>query len=82
MSKRVEDIEHISGTINKKISLVLIKLEAMEEGENKKKEHMSKMMDDWMEDDTQTVYMESDDNIEDNVDDMDDMDDMEDMDDM
>ena len=84
MSKRVEDIEHISGAINKKISLVLNKLEAMEEGETKKKEHMSKMMDDWMEDDTQTVYMESDDNMEsdNNMDEMDNMDDMDDMDDM
>ena len=63
---------------------MLNKLEAMEEGETKKKEHMSKMMDDWMEDDTQTVYMESDDNMEsdNNMDEMDNMDDMDDMDDM
>ena len=45
----MEDIEHISGTINKKITIVLGKLESLEDGDNKKKEHMSKLMDDFVE---------------------------------
>ena len=49
LTKRVEDIEHISGTINKKITIVLGKLESLEDGDNKKKEHMSKLMDDFVE---------------------------------
>lgn len=49
MSQRVEDIEHISKSINKKVTVVLHKLESMAEGENKKKVHMSKLMDDFME---------------------------------
>ena len=49
LTKRVEDIEHISGTINKKITIVLGKLESLEDGDIKKKEHMSKLMDDFVE---------------------------------
>ena len=49
MTRRVEDIEHMSGTINKKITIVLERLEDLEEGDNKKKEHMSKLMDDFVE---------------------------------
>ena len=49
MSQRVEDIEHISRSINKKVTVVLHKLEYMAEGENKKKVHMSKLMDDFVE---------------------------------
>ena len=49
MTRRVEDIEHISGAINKKITIVLAKLESWEEGDNRKKEHMSKLMDDFVE---------------------------------
>ena len=88
MSKRVEDIEHISGAINKKISVVLNILEDMESGENKKKERMSKAMDTFVEghemddlDDSKTVYMDDDDMNNDTDNDMED--DMEDdMDDM
>ena len=78
LSKRVEDIEHISGAINKKITVVLNILEDMESGESKKKERMSKAMDSFVEgheledpDDDKTVYM--DDDEMDNMDDMDDM---------
>ena len=49
LSKRVEDIEHISSAINKKVTVVLHKLESMQEGENKKKVHMSKLMDNFVE---------------------------------
>ena len=49
LSQRVEDIEHISKSINKKVTVVLHKLEYMAEGENKKKVHMSKLMDDFVE---------------------------------
>ena len=49
LSQRVEDIEHISRSINKKVTVVLHKLEYMAEGENKKKVHMSKLMDDFVE---------------------------------
>ena len=49
LTKRVEDIEHISGTINKKITVVLEKLEELEDEDNKKKEHMSKLMDNFVE---------------------------------
>ena len=49
MSQRVEDIEHISRSINKKVTVVLHKLESIAEGENKKKVHMSKLMDDFVE---------------------------------
>ena len=45
----MEDIEHISRSINKKVTVVLHKLEYMAEGENKKKVHMSKLMDDFVE---------------------------------
>lgn len=49
MTRRVEDIEHISGSINRKLTIVLERLEDLEEGDNKKKEHMSKLMDDFVE---------------------------------
>ena len=49
LSQRVEDIEHISRSINKKVTVVLHKLESIAEGENKKKVHMSKLMDDFVE---------------------------------
>ena len=49
MSQRVEDIEHISRSINKKVTVVLHKLEHMAEGETKKKVHMSKLMDNFVE---------------------------------
>ena len=49
MTKRVEDIEQISGTINKKITIVLEKLEDLEEGDKGRREHMSKLMDDFVE---------------------------------
>ena len=45
----MEDIEHISRSINKKVTVVLHKLESIAEGENKKKVHMSKLMDDFVE---------------------------------
>ena len=45
LSKRVEDIEHISSAINKKITIVLNKLDAVQIGENKKKKHLNKLMD-------------------------------------
>ena len=49
MTKRVEDIEQISGTINKKITIVLEKLEDLEEGDKGRREYMSKLMDDFVE---------------------------------
>ena len=49
MTRRVEDIEHISGSINRKLTIVLERLEDLEEGDNKKKEHMSKLMDNFVE---------------------------------
>ena len=77
----MEDIEHISRSINKKVTVVLHKLEYMAEGENKKKVHMSKLMDDFVEgndmdgmgDEDDMDGMDSD-NDEEDVDDMEVMD--------
>ena len=49
LTKRVENIEAISGSINKKIDIVLGRLEGMEEDTEKKKDHMSKLMDEFVE---------------------------------
>ena len=83
LSQRVEDIEHISSSINSKISVVLTKLEAMEQDETKKKEHMSKLMDDFVEgNDMDDMDDDMDEmNDLDNMDSMDEMDDMDDMED-
>ena len=75
LSQRVEDIEHISKSINKKVTVVLHKLESMAEGENKKKKHMSKLMDDFVEgndmdgtdDDDDMDAMDSDDEDDDGM---------------
>ena len=39
----------MSGSINKKINLVLNRLESIEADDSKKKEHMSKLMDEFVE---------------------------------
>ena len=49
LTKRVENIENISGSINKKIDIVLGRLESMEEDNSKKKDHMSKLMDEFVD---------------------------------
>ena len=49
LTKRVENIETISGSIKKKIDIVLDQLESMEEDSSKKKDHMSKLMDEFVE---------------------------------
>ena len=49
LTKRVENIEAISGSIKKKIDIVLSRLEDMEEDTEKKKDHMSKLMDEFVE---------------------------------
>ena len=76
----MEDIEHISSSINSKISVVLTKLEAMEQGETKKKEHMSKLMDNFVEGNDMDDDMDEMNDL-DNMDSMDEMDDMDDMED-
>lgn len=49
LASRVEAIEQISRAINKKITRVLSKLEDLEDEENKKKKHMSKLMDSFVD---------------------------------
>ena len=49
LTKRVENIEAISGSIKKKIEIVLGRLEDMEEDTEKKKDHMSKLMDEFVD---------------------------------
>ena len=49
LTRRVENIETISGSIKKKIDIVLDQLESMEEDSSKKKDHMSKLMDEFVE---------------------------------
>ena len=74
MSKRVEDIEHISSAINKKITIVLNKLDAVQIGENKKKKHLNKLMDGFVSVDNDMDDMGSTVGFN-NFDDMDDMED-------
>ena len=77
----MENIETISGAINKKVTLVLRKLELLEDDQNKKKRTLSKLMDsfvdgeDEMDDEDEVFEEEEDDDMGD--DDMgdDDMDD-------
>ena len=49
LTKRVENIEAISGSIKKIIDIVLGRLEDMEEDTEKKTDHMSKLMDEIVE---------------------------------
>ena len=85
LAQRVENIETISGAINKKVTLVLRKLELLEDDQNKKKRTLSKLMDsfvdgeDEMEDDDEVYEEEYDDDDDMGDDDMgdDDMDDEE-----
>lgn len=74
LSKRVEDIEHISSAINKKITIVLNKLDAVQIGENKKKKHLNKLMDGFVSVDNDMDDMGSTVGFN-NFDDMDDLDD-------
>jgi len=74
LSKRVEDIEHISSAINKKITIVLNKLDAVQIGENKKKKHLNKLMDGFVSVDNDMDDMGSTVGFN-NFDDMDDMED-------